>query len=293
MLAGHSTGGTYALNYAAQYPQQVAGVALIDSATPYQFDLPDYPSFYSTFRRVFALFPSLARAGIARPTLGTGFATLPPDARDQARTFASSPRELRANRNEFLELPTVFEQAKALKSLGNKPLAVLSADRDQQRGWATYQEKLARLSSNSVHRTARGSDTQRSARRGAVRLDHHTSHHRRCSRHPLRSATAMTIGAPADACSYGREVPAAEGIGPARPGHINHGRVRAECLVAQGEAVQVPGAATGDLLAPAPEKSGELPLEAQPRVLMDDALADGIGYLVAAQAENVDGCAYG
>jgi pimeloyl-ACP methyl ester carboxylesterase len=157
VLAGHSTGGTYALNYAARYPQQVAGVALIDSATPYQFDLPDYPSFYSSYRRVIALFPSLARAGIARPTLGTGFATLPPDARDQLRTFAASPRELRANRNEFLELPTVFEQAKALKSLGTKPLAVLSADQDQQRGWATAQEELAQLSSNSDHRTAQGS----------------------------------------------------------------------------------------------------------------------------------------
>jgi pimeloyl-ACP methyl ester carboxylesterase len=157
VLAGHSTGGTYALNYAARYPQEVAGVALIDSATPYQFELPDYPSFYSTYRRVVALFPSLARAGIARPTLGTGFATLPPDARDQLRKFAASPRELRANRNEFLELPTVFEQAKALKSLGNKPLAVLSADQDQQRGWATAQEKLAQLSSNSDHRTAKGS----------------------------------------------------------------------------------------------------------------------------------------
>jgi pimeloyl-ACP methyl ester carboxylesterase len=157
VLAGHSTGGTYALNYAARYPQQVAGVALIDSATPYQFDLPDYPSFYSTFRRVMALFPSLARAGIARPTLGTGFATLPPDARDQLRTFAAAPRELRANRNEFLELPTVFEQAKALTSLGDKPLVVLSADRDQQRGWASAQERLAQLSSNSVQRTAHGS----------------------------------------------------------------------------------------------------------------------------------------
>jgi pimeloyl-ACP methyl ester carboxylesterase len=157
VLAGHSTGGTYALTYAARYPQQVAGVALIDSSTPYQFDLPDYPSFYSMFRRVGALFPSLARAGIARPTLGTGFATLPTDAREQARTFAASPRELRANQNEFLELRTVFEQAKALKSLGAKPLAVLSADRDQQRGWAAAQDELARLSTNSVHRTAHGS----------------------------------------------------------------------------------------------------------------------------------------
>jgi hypothetical protein len=52
--------------------------------------------------------------------------------------------------------------------------------------------------------------------------------------------------------------------------------------VAHGEAVQVPGAATRDLLGLGSEKPGELPLEAQTRVLLDDALADCIGYLVAA-----------
>ena len=43
VLAGHSVGGTYALVYAKHVPDQVAGVALIDSSTPYQFDLPEYP----------------------------------------------------------------------------------------------------------------------------------------------------------------------------------------------------------------------------------------------------------
>src|SRR5918996_940302 len=62
----------------------------------------------------------------------------------------------------------------------------------------------------------------------------------------------------------------------------NHGRARAECQVAYGEAVQVPGAATRDLLGLGSEKPGELPLEAQPWVLLDDSLADCIGYLVAA-----------
>jgi pimeloyl-ACP methyl ester carboxylesterase len=153
VLAGHSTGGAYALVYAERYPAQVAGVALIDSATPYQFDLPDYPGFYSLFRRVSALFPSLARAGIGRLTLGRGFGGLPPRAREDARAFAPSPRELRSNRTEFMMLPTVFDQAKALKSLDGKPLAVLTAGRGQQAGWAAAQDKLAHLSRNSVHRT--------------------------------------------------------------------------------------------------------------------------------------------
>jgi pimeloyl-ACP methyl ester carboxylesterase/drug/metabolite transporter superfamily protein YnfA len=156
VLAGHSTGGTYALVYAARYPQQVAGVALIDSATPYQFDLPDYPGFYSLWRRASALLPSLSRAGFGRLVLDTGYATLPPDARDALRAFAAEPRELRANHAEFAELRTVFDQAKALTSLGGKPLGVVSADVGQQAGWSEAQAKLAQLSSNSVHRTAHG-----------------------------------------------------------------------------------------------------------------------------------------
>jgi pimeloyl-ACP methyl ester carboxylesterase len=156
VLAGHSTGGTYALVYAEQHPQQVAGVALIDSATPYQFDLPDYPTFYSVWRRASALLPSLSRAGFGRLVLDTGYGTLPPDARDQLRAFAASPRELRANQAEFAELRTVFDQAKALTSLDGKPLGVVSADVGQQAGWAGAQTKLAQLSGNSFHRTARG-----------------------------------------------------------------------------------------------------------------------------------------
>jgi pimeloyl-ACP methyl ester carboxylesterase len=160
VLAGHSTGGAYALVYAEQYPQQVAGVALIDSATPYQFDLPDYPTFYSVWRRASALLPSLSRAGFGRLVLDTGYGTLPPDAREQARAFAATPRELRANRAEFAELRTVFDQAKALTSLGGKPLGVVSADVGQQAGWAAAQTKLAQLSANSFHRTAEGATHQ-------------------------------------------------------------------------------------------------------------------------------------
>ena len=115
VLAGHSVGGTYALAYAMDYPKETAGVALIDSASPHQFDLPSYPGFYSMWRRVGALLPSLARAGIPRLTSGLGSSGLPSDARREARAFSSSPRELRADRDEFTELPTVFDQTKALR----------------------------------------------------------------------------------------------------------------------------------------------------------------------------------
>ena len=157
VLAGHSVGGPYALVYAARYPEQVAGVALIDSSTPYMFELlPDYPSFYSMWRRGSAVLPTLARTGLGRLTLRSSSGGLPAQARESARDFASSPRELRGDRNDFLMLPTVFAQAKQLTSLNGKPLAVLTADQGSQRGWTTAQNKLAQLSTNSIHRTAHG-----------------------------------------------------------------------------------------------------------------------------------------
>jgi pimeloyl-ACP methyl ester carboxylesterase len=156
VLAGHSVGGTYALAYAMDYPKDVAGVALIDSATPYQFDLPAYPSFYSMWRRGSALLPTLARAGVARVYSFGSSSSLPSDARRAARAFGSSPRELRADRDEFAELPTVFRQDKALTSLGGKPLFVLTADLGQLSGWPAAQNELAGLSTNSVHETTHG-----------------------------------------------------------------------------------------------------------------------------------------
>jgi pimeloyl-ACP methyl ester carboxylesterase len=138
VLAGHSVGGTYALVYAHEYPSQVAGVTLVDSATPYQFDLPAYPGFYSMWRRVSGLFPTIARAGVTR-ALGLG-----------------TPRAVRADHDEFAELPTAFRQAQALKTLGSKPLVVLTADLGQQAGWFAAQDRLALLSTNRAHRTTRG-----------------------------------------------------------------------------------------------------------------------------------------
>jgi pimeloyl-ACP methyl ester carboxylesterase len=52
VLVGHSTGGTYALTYAAQYPTQVAGLVLLDSSSPDQFTaIPSFAGSYAMTRR--------------------------------------------------------------------------------------------------------------------------------------------------------------------------------------------------------------------------------------------------
>jgi pimeloyl-ACP methyl ester carboxylesterase len=161
ILAGHSVGGVYALAYAMDYPTDVAGVALLDSSTPYQFDLPSYSTFYSVAHRVSGLLPPLARVGIVRAYIGlTSSGLLPADARSHAEAFASSPRELSADRVEFGELPTVLRQTKALTSLDGKPLFVLTADVGEQSGWSAAQNRLAALSTSSVHQTTHGATHQ-------------------------------------------------------------------------------------------------------------------------------------
>jgi pimeloyl-ACP methyl ester carboxylesterase len=159
VLAGHSVGGTYNMTFAARYPTEVAGMVLLDSATPEQFTaLPNYPAFYSTFRRVSGLLPTLARLGVGHVTSATMFGGLPPQARDLERSFNASARDYRGQREEWSELPAAFTQAKALTTLGAKPLVVVTAGKGQESGWSAAQDKLARLSTNSVHRTIDGAE---------------------------------------------------------------------------------------------------------------------------------------
>jgi pimeloyl-ACP methyl ester carboxylesterase len=154
VLVGHSTGGAYAMTYAARYPEQVSGMVLLDSASPDQFTvLPDYAGFYSIYRRVSAVFPSLGRLGVGQlhTVIGNG---LPEPAAAQTRAFAASPRGMRSQRDELSVYPDVFTQARALTTLGAKPLVVLTASQGQQDGWSTAQDRLAALSVYSSHRLA-------------------------------------------------------------------------------------------------------------------------------------------
>ncbi len=153
VVVGHSTGGVYMRIFAARYPDQVSGMVLLDSQPNEAFTgLPDYPAFYSLFRRGSALFPSFARFGVARlASLNTG-ASLPPLSRTDERKTWSTTRHYRTLRDEFAELPTALKQAQALTTFGDKPLIVITAGKKAQQGWLPLQDKMATLSTNSLHR---------------------------------------------------------------------------------------------------------------------------------------------
>lgn len=155
VLVGHSSGAVYMKVYAHQYPQDVAGMVLLDPQPSNAYaDLPGWSTFHQLFRRYSALAPTMARLGVMRLMYTSQVADLPPTERAEERADWSTARHNRSVRDEFAELRTVLTQSQALTSIGDKPLIVLTALKDAQQGWLPLQDQMLHLSTNSVHRFA-------------------------------------------------------------------------------------------------------------------------------------------
>jgi pimeloyl-ACP methyl ester carboxylesterase len=155
VLVGHSTGGSYAMTYAARYPEQVAGMVLLDASDPYQA-APSGGATDPTAPAALALLPSLSRLGIAQLVPSSTWSSLPEPAAGQVQAFASSPRGWRNGAEESAAMPALFSQAQALTTLGSTPLEVVTASESLQTipGWSAVQDRMAALSSSSSHRVA-------------------------------------------------------------------------------------------------------------------------------------------
>jgi pimeloyl-ACP methyl ester carboxylesterase len=154
VLAGHSFGGLYVQSFAAQFPDQVAGLVLLDSTAPKPG--PALPTLTSdtVFGRLAALVPAVAHLGAGRLIAQVSYDTLPPRVQDEARANASLARNLGSFIQEFVEANTAMQQAAALTNLNGKPLVVLTADTGNEAGWEQKQDHMASLSENSLHRVA-------------------------------------------------------------------------------------------------------------------------------------------
>ncbi len=154
---GHSFGGLYMQTYAAQYPNEVAGAALVESSHPDQFDrLPEGEENYERTKQLYAVAPLLARIGVIRLfDLSPAPPELPQQQRAQIDALNPSTRQLSTTAQEFRASPATTAQARSLRTLGDKPIAVISAG-TQQPEWLELQDALAALSPNSMHRVVEG-----------------------------------------------------------------------------------------------------------------------------------------
>ena len=158
VLIGHSIGGIYVRQFAAEYPEEVVGMVLVDSAHPYQFDrYPDMRKENESYLEMSAAFPTLARLGVFRIYFASGgeldFAEMKEPQKSEIKAIWSSPEYFRSQRAEVIAGPGIFADGQKLGRLGDLPLLVISAGQNATGGWRELQSDLASLSDESTHLT--------------------------------------------------------------------------------------------------------------------------------------------
>ena len=142
VLAGHSFGGLYVMRYASQYPDEVAGMVLIDLTAPNTNPVPPTTEGSASLLKHFsALVSATARLGLGR-------------------VLGATAMEMASFIDEFAVAGRSASEAGDLTSLDAKPLIVLTAEQGNAPGWIEKQAAIAALSTNSRHSVVPGATHQ-------------------------------------------------------------------------------------------------------------------------------------
>ncbi len=157
IVAGHSLGGIVARRFAAQWPDAVAGMVLIDSS--HEEQLRRLP--FSQGSRSRLLWWALRRQarilgarriagdlGVIRGLDAEAAREAPPEFAAVTRAFILSTHRRRVNVRELLALARLRAHP---PSLGSLPLTVLTRTQNLWPEWIVMQDELAALSTDSTH----------------------------------------------------------------------------------------------------------------------------------------------
>ena len=164
VLAGHSFGGLYVLAFADRFPDDVAGMVLVDSTAPASAPDPGASirddGFADLLDRGSALVSISARFGLGRLSNQFDYDRLPTRSRDEVRAGLATASSLRSTVDEYVQASTSMQHAAALTEFGDKPLVVLTAGVGSDATHMAAQNHLAGLSTNSRHRVIEGATHQ-------------------------------------------------------------------------------------------------------------------------------------
>jgi pimeloyl-ACP methyl ester carboxylesterase len=163
VLAGHSFGGLYVLTYAARYPDEVAGMVLVDStdrasATKLSNAAPYDGGSYDVLGRLSALVSSSARLGLGRLYAQVAPGSLPSRSEGEVGASVATASNLRSTIDEYIQANASTQEAASLRDFADKPLVVLTAGIGSDAKHSAAQNELATLSTNSAHRVIAGAD---------------------------------------------------------------------------------------------------------------------------------------
>ena len=151
VLVGHSMGGYTVRVYAHDYPEEVAGLVLID---PQNLSTEDAATFNPAPKPGEASLPVLmARIGLARLLAGPlgSIQDLPEGDKQAYTALAVTPRSAQTFLDEGRGMSEGGAQARAVTTLGALPLIVLSRGKDMDAESAASQARYLQLSTDSQH----------------------------------------------------------------------------------------------------------------------------------------------
>jgi pimeloyl-ACP methyl ester carboxylesterase len=187
LLVGHSLGGFTVRMFANQYPDEVAGVVLVDAGHEDQLERfpPEYARLTGQQISYLSVMGFMARFGLLRVIGNTSGGAdlappqvlkLPPDVQQVYLMMMSHPSYFDTTLAELRALPETTLQVRATHNLGDLPLIVLTAENTLgpaalqaigmpadfdaaqiQQTWLALQAELAALSTNSENIIVKGS----------------------------------------------------------------------------------------------------------------------------------------
>jgi pimeloyl-ACP methyl ester carboxylesterase len=168
VMAGHSLGGVTDPIYAAEYPGEVLGLVLVDSAIPLtSLDPGGYEKYKTQNESAYWLLATLVRFGAARFIIGREVAGygLPPNVAAELTALKSNNQAVDTWDTEVRQsLLKLSQQAKAAQDFGTRPLIILWAGHpeltapDDRAKLKAIWSQVAVHSSNSVTRVIDGAD---------------------------------------------------------------------------------------------------------------------------------------
>jgi pimeloyl-ACP methyl ester carboxylesterase len=170
VLVGHSLGGIFVRLYQTKYPDEVAGLILVDSADG---ELEKYmagTNYMQMMHQFIGISRALSETGLIKVYTGatalfsephSGYEALPGHVAQTLQAMDLKTTE--AGATEVAALPAIWEEGRSRKThLGNLPLTVIvhgycdSCSKDlqelekEEKGWLELQKHLASLSTNST-----------------------------------------------------------------------------------------------------------------------------------------------
>lgn len=175
VLVGHSMGGWLIRAYQARYPEDVVGMALVESAHPRQWEeLP--PEIWESTRSAsgpMRVMAGLGHIGLLRLMVDrVATQELPAAVMPAYRATAVRPSAMAAFASEIMNSPALAAEAEAAGDLGDLPLVVVSAGKsfdafravapdwpfgEADRTWMRLQTDLLTLSARSWQHVSPGS----------------------------------------------------------------------------------------------------------------------------------------